>query len=123
MKIALDSSALIESLCGLQLPRLMDIVASGHRLLLPAQTLYEWRRGPRKPSKLTMEQRLFPPERILPFTEREAIVAAQLFKTAARARARSADIAIAATSMTHDCLLWTFNRADFTDLPGLRLLD
>ena len=37
------------------------------------------------------------------------------------ARSREIDLAIAATAISRDIPLWTLNRRDFEDIPGLRL--
>ena len=123
MKIALDSSALIESLTAGDGHQLQLLIRQGHWLFLPSITVYEWRRGPRTKAQLATEAQVFGPESILSFGEKEAAMAAKLYQSVGRARKKQADLAIAATAMANDCLLWTFNRADFTDLPGLRLLD
>jgi len=36
--------------------------------------------------------------------------------------ARTSEIAIAATAIRRGAFLWTLNRCDFDDIPGLRLL-
>jgi predicted nucleic acid-binding protein len=55
------------------------------------------------------------------FGRREATRAAQLYRRMKGARQRQADLAIAACAIEHDAQLWTLNREDFRDVPGLSL--
>jgi predicted nucleic acid-binding protein len=55
------------------------------------------------------------------FGTREATRAAGLSRQVKRARQRQADLAIAAWALEHSANLWTRNRADFDDTPGLTL--
>jgi predicted nucleic acid-binding protein len=121
--IVLDTSILIDALGGSKrsAPALRAAIAEGNRLLLPALVLYEWLRGPRVEPELEAQEALVPTARAIPFGPAEARVAAELYGTVGRARGREIDIAIAAHSITRDAELWTLNRADFEDLPALRL--
>jgi len=84
--------------------------------------LYEWLRGPRLPGELATQEALFPAEAALPFETADARISAELYRSVARARSREADIAIAACAIRRDAELWTVNRADFADIPRLRLM-
>lgn len=122
--IVIDTSALIDSLCGTQrsLPRLTALIESGERMVLPAIVLYEWLRGPRVPQELLVQEELFPRENALSFGPAEAGVAAGLYKDVRKARGREIDLAIAASALALDAALWTLNTDDFHDIPGLRLV-
>jgi predicted nucleic acid-binding protein len=84
--------------------------------------LYEWLRGPRLPEELEAQEILFPAEAALPFETADARISAELYRSVSHARSREADIAIAACAIRRDAELWTVNRADFADIPRLRLM-
>jgi predicted nucleic acid-binding protein len=92
-------------------------------MVLPALVIYEWLRGPREPSELVVQERLFPASAALPFGTEDAMLSAQLYRIVRRARSREIDIAIAACAIRHEAELWTLNSGDFADIPGLRLFD
>ena len=48
-------------------------------------------------------------------------MAARLYQQVRRARSREIDLAIAACAITREIPLWTLNRKDFDDIPGLVL--
>ena len=66
-------------------------------------------------------RRCFPAATAVSFGPAEAARAAQLYVRLRRARGREVDLAIAACALTLDAQLWTLNRDDFRDLPGLEL--
>ena len=122
--IHLDTSVLIDALTD---PRrsaslLRDAIARGERVEVSALVLYEWRRGPRRPEEIAVQEALFPSESAVAFGPEEAKVAAQLFRSVARPRGREIDLAIAACAITHGGSLWTLNSGDFRDVPGLTLI-
>lgn len=121
--IALDTSALVASLCGPcpALPRLMALTEAGENLVLPALVRYEWLRGPRQPAELELQEEYFPVAEAISFSGVEAEISARLFRQLPRARVRAMDIAIAACALSHEAALWTLNPRDFADIPGLRL--
>ena len=121
--ILLDTSILIESLTGLRrsLPDLTRVIDQGERLALCTLVAYEWLRGPRTEPELSIQQALFPLESALLFAAEDAEIAAKLYKSIRRARGREADLAVAACAIRNKAELWTLNRADFTDIPGLTL--
>lgn len=94
-------------------------IAEGERLMLPSLVIFEWLRGPRVVEEIEAQKALFPHESILPFGFAEAEISARLYKQLRRPRGREFDIAIAATTIQHSARLWTLNRADFADIPGL----
>jgi len=121
--IVLDTSVLIDSFSGprtseARLRRLM----SSDQILVPAIVLYEWLRGPRTPAELNHQEAALPTAASIPFGHAEASIAAQIYRAVRSPRSREVDIAIAATAIRFDALLWTLNLRDFADIPGLRLL-
>ena len=122
--IVVDTSALVDALTGPRrsAPKLREMIDRGERLLLPTLALYEWLRGPRLPEELAAQAALLPSEEALAFTAEEAAVAARLYAEVPRARGRELDLAIAAHAVVRGATLWTLNRSDFTDLPGVVIL-
>jgi predicted nucleic acid-binding protein len=68
-----------------------------------------------------LQESLFPSESVIPFDKEQAGVSADLYRSVRRARTREVDIAIAACALVHDARLWTLNRGDFQDVPGIQL--
>jgi predicted nucleic acid-binding protein len=122
--IVIDTSALIDALTGSQqsLPRLITLIESGERPVLPTMVLYEWLRGPRTPQELHFCAELFPHEQAVVFGFAEAAVAARLYRHVRGSRGREIDLAIAATAIVRDAAVWTLNRDDFRDIPNLPLV-
>jgi predicted nucleic acid-binding protein len=123
--IHLDTSVLIDALTG---PRrsaaaLRALIQAGERISFSALVLYEWRRGPRRPEELHVQEMLFPGEDAAMFGPREAALAAALYQKIRRPRGREIDLAIAACAVVQGAALWTLNPTDFSDVPGLLLLD
>ena len=121
--IVVDTSVLVDALTGPRrsAPALRRAIESGERLLLSSLVLYEWLRGPRQREELEAQEALLPREQSLPFTFEEAALAARLYSDVPRARGREVDLAIAASTITRDARLWTLDRDDFRDVPGLEL--
>jgi predicted nucleic acid-binding protein len=121
--IVVDTSALIDSLAGARrsAPQLRAFLEAGERLMLPALVLYEWQRGPRRSEETNAQEALLPAAGAIPFDSAVAELAARLYRTVPRARGREIDLAIAAHALALDASLWTFDREDFTDIPGLKL--
>lgn len=121
--IALDTSVLIETLGsgGTLVHELRAEFEAGERVVVPALVLYEWLRGPRRDRELAAQEALLPSEEALPFGPREAALAAELYRTVTRPRGREMDLAIAACALSWNARLWTLNRRDFDDVPGLHL--
>ena len=121
--IHLDTAILIDALTG---PRrsgdaLRAAIAAGERLAVSALVLYEWRRGPRQPAELDVQDQLLPSSAAVPFDAIAAARAAELYGRVKRPRGRELDLAIAACALVHDAMFWTLNVADFRDIPGLTL--
>ncbi len=89
--------------------------------MVPTLVMYEWLRGPRVREELAAQEALLPAEEAIPFGSPEAALAAKLYREIPRARGREIDLAIAACGLTWNARLWTLNRADFDDIPGLQL--
>lgn len=121
--IVLDTSILIDSLSGARrsASALRAAIEQGERILLPALVLYEWLRGPRLAEEVAAQGALFPSETAIPFGPQEAALSAKLYRGLRRARGREIDLAIASCAMVREAQLWTLNRSDFDDIPGLRL--
>ena len=121
--IVLDTSVLIDALTGPRrsAPALRAALEAGHRIVLPALVLYEWLRGPRSAAELEAQEALFPVAESLPFDSEAAEVAARIYSSVDGPRGREIDIAIAACAIAGGGRVWTLNRADFEDLPGLEL--
>ena len=124
MTIHLDTSTLVDALTGPRrsLDPLIALVEQGHRMSFSAIVLYEWLRGPRTRGELVVQEDLFPRERAVPFGPGAAAIAARLYATVKRPRGREIDLAIAACALHDGAALWTLNRSDFSDLPGLTLV-
>lgn len=122
--IHLDTSILIDALTG---PRrsataLRRFIEQGERVGFSTIVLYEWCRGPRRAAELEAQEALFPADTAAAFGRTEAALAADLYHRVQRPRGREIDLAIAACAIAQDAALWTLNRADFTDVSGLRLV-
>ena len=121
----LDTSVLIDSLSGPKRSAgsLRKAIEQGERLLLPSLVLYEWLRGPRLPLEIAAQEALFPAENAVAFGTREASLSAELYRSISRPRGREFDLGIAACAIVRNAHLWTLNKADFRDIPQLRLAE
>ena len=123
--IIVDTSALIDALTGPKrsAAKLRSLIEAGERLTTPTLVLYEWWRGPRNEQELRAQEALLPTGKAVKFGAEEAKVAARLYGDVSRPRGRELDLAIAACAITHEAALWSLNREDFADIPGLSLVD
>ncbi len=122
--IVVDTSALVDSLTGSRrsAPVMRALLADGERCVLPALVLFEWWRGPRLEPEIAAQEALFPRTAALAFGPEEAAIASRIYRSIPRPRGRELDLAIAAHAIALDARLWTLNRRDFADIPGLELL-
>lgn len=121
--ILLDTSVLIDSFTAgrREGSGLRRTIERGERLALPVLVLYEWLRGPRLPEEVALQEELIPREYVIPFEAEDAALSAKLYRAVKRPRGREIDLAIAACAIHRKIPLWTTNRADFADIPGLNL--
>jgi predicted nucleic acid-binding protein len=122
--IHLDTCILVDALTGPRrsAPALRALIERGERISFSALVLYEWRRGPRNPEELRVQEALFRGDAAAPFDHACAALAARLYRQLRRARGREVDLAIAATALLHGAAFWTLNPGDFSDIPDLQLI-
>ena len=123
MLIHLDTSVLVDAFTGgrRSLPRLRAATANGDVVTFSTIVLYEWLRGPRADDEKHVVEAFFEMDLLPAFGTRDAKLGADLYGRVKGARHRQADLAIAACAIEAGASLWTLNRADFDDLPGLTL--
>jgi predicted nucleic acid-binding protein len=123
MLIHLDTSVLVDAFAGERrsLAGLRAATVKGDVVNFSVIVLYEWLRGPRTDSEKHAVDGFFELDDVAAFGRREAERAANLYSRVKRARQRQADLAIAACAIERSACLWTLNRSDFADIPGLTL--
>jgi predicted nucleic acid-binding protein len=123
MTIHIDTCALVDALTGPRrsLKVLRAFVEQGRPIAISSLTFFEWKRGPRTRAELLAQEALLPTEAVVPFDGAAATLAADLYQRLSRPRGREIDLAIAAVAISQRAALWTLNRADFDDIPGLIL--
>src|SRR5262249_54441460 len=124
MLIHLDTSLLVDAFAGSRrsLLRIRGATEKGDVTTFSTIVLYEWLRGPRTAGEKEAVETFFDLELVSPFGRREAERAADLYRRVNRSRQRQADLAIAACAIESGAWLWTLNRLDFDDIPGLSLV-
>ncbi|OFW07635.1 MAG: hypothetical protein A3I61_17770 [Acidobacteria bacterium RIFCSPLOWO2_02_FULL_68_18] len=123
MLIHLDTSLLVDGFTGARksLPAILEATAAGEVVMFSTLVLYEWLRGPRRNNEVEAVERFLAGVFLPAFGEREARIAATLYRRVTGARRRQADLAVAACALEHGASLWTLNPKDFRDIPGLTL--
>ena len=123
--IHLDTSILIDAFTGSRrsMAALRRTTAAREVVTFSTLVLYEWLRGPRTLEEREAVDGFFASDSVAVFGSREAERAAGLYGKVKRARQRQADLAIAACAIEQNARLWTLNRADFDDVPGLSLYE
>jgi predicted nucleic acid-binding protein len=123
MLIHLDTSLLVDAFTGARrsLARLRAATAKGDVVSISSIVLYEWLRGPRTEDERKDVDAFFELDQMALFGRREAERAAGLYGRVKGARQRQADLAIAACAIEVGASVWTLNRSDFEDVPGLTL--
>jgi predicted nucleic acid-binding protein len=121
MLIHLDTSVLVDAFTGERrsLLRVRRATAKGDVTTFSTIVLYEWLRGPRSDSEKQAVSAFFDVDLLAAFGRLEAERAADLYRRVKGARQRQADLAIAACAIECGASLWTLNRSDFDDIPGL----
>ena len=121
--IVVDTSLLVDAVTesNESAAAIRELLLEGEDLVLPSLVLFEWFCGHRTADALAWQEEIFPTEFAIPFGIVEARVAADIYRAVSRARGRKFDVAIAACAIVRDADLWTLNRTDFEDIPGLRL--
>jgi predicted nucleic acid-binding protein len=120
----LDTSLLVDAFSGNRrsAPALTEWLADGNRVAVSTLVLYEYWRGPRTPREIDDVQELLTTALVVEFGRKEAEQSAVIYRAVGRVRRRDMDIAIAACALEHGAALWTLNRRDFMDIPGLTLI-
>ncbi len=123
MLVHLDTSLLVDAFTGGRRSMSSVRAATARRDVITFSTIvwYEWLRGPRSEREAQAVDELFEPDLLPVFGPREAERAAALYRQVKGARQRQADLAIAACALEYGARLWTLNRSDFSDIPGLTL--
>ncbi len=123
--IHLDTSVLIDVFTGPRRSGLAfrEALLEGHGMTFSTIVLFEWRRGARTAAELADQEALLPEADLVAFDAAAARMAARLYGELRRSRGREADLAIAATAIVNGATLWTLNRDDFADIPGLELYE
>jgi len=121
--VFVDTSVLVDSFTGDQqaAPAFRRALQSGERLAISTLVLYEWLRGPRIVEELALLESTIPSAHAIPFGPADAALSAKLYRSVSRPRGREVDLAIAACAINRQALIWTMNRADFADIPGVTL--
>jgi predicted nucleic acid-binding protein len=121
--VHLDTDFLVYALSerGPERKRLEELAGSDAQIEISAVAWYEFSRGPRTPEQLAVARSLFGAEGVVPFSERLAEAAADVFRALGSPRRRAADIAIGVTAAALGASLVTRNAKDFDGIPQLTI--
>jgi predicted nucleic acid-binding protein len=86
---------------------------------MSAVAWYEFSRGPRTPEQLALARSFLGEGGVVPFDERMASRAAEVFRSLGSPRKRAADIAIGVTAAISGAILLSRSRRDFAGVPEL----
>lgn len=109
------------SRAGPERRRLLEAAESDRTIEMSAVAWYEFARGPRHPEQLAAAREFL--GGVVPLSDEIATAAATVFRALGSPRQRTADIAIGVTVLLADATLCTRNASDFSDIPGLSVLD
>ena len=123
MAVHLDTDFLIYALgsAGPERRWLQEVAGTGQLIEISATAWYEFSRGPRTAEQLATARAFFSDDGIVPFSERLATIAADVFRQLGSPRRRAADIAIGVTATSRDATLMSLNAKDFAGIPGIRV--
>lgn len=99
--------------------RLLALASSDDDIQISAVAWYEFARGPRTAEQLAVARSFFTVDGIVPFGERLAGEAAEVFRQLGSPRRRAADIAIGVTAVAMGAKLITRHARDFRGIPDL----
>ena len=102
---------------------LLEAAESDHAIEMSAVAWYEFARGPRRPEQLAAAREFLGESGVVPLSDEIATKAADVFRALDSPRQRAADIAIGVTALLARTTLVTRNASDFSDIPGLAVLD
>lgn len=102
---------------------LLEVAESDHAIEMSAVAWYEFARGPRRPEQLAAAREFLGESGVVPLSDEIATTAASVFRALDSPRQRAADIAIGVTALLARATLVTRNASDFSDIPGLAVLD
>ena len=114
--VHLDTSFLIRALwAGTRQDKMLrGLLETGRELSMSSIAWAEFLCGPLDDTQLDMARRITP--ELIPFTDKDAALTAELFNESGRRRSSLTDCMIAATALRCQARLATSNRADFKRL-------
>lgn len=123
MPVHVDTDFLIYALraAGPERRWLHEVAATGQVIEISATAWYEFSRGPRTAEQLATARAFFGEDGVVPFSERLAAIAADVFRQLGSPRRRAADIAIGVTATSRNAILMSLNAKDFAGIPGIRV--
>ena len=111
------------SWAGPERRQLLEVAEADRTIEMSAVAWYEFARGPRRPEQLAAARAFLGASGVVPLSDEIATTAAAVFRELGSPRRRTSDIAIGVTALLADATLFTRNAADFSDIPGLAVLD